>query len=168
MRSFARALVRSCTRVGYIVAIGAHAPVRWFHLILNARKAAIDLCGGSPCQLLMSYEKGERKEKGHLRGITRIFTHESLKDKVRPWMRACLMLNTGMHRCKVGCSFFTGHEWEYMCGYIQKDMGKPHYLGICLRAGRTSKSVRVKFSFYVYRRSLSHVYSCFLFVFLSR
>jgi len=29
----------------------------------------------------MSYEKGERKEKGHLKGITRIFTHESLKDK---------------------------------------------------------------------------------------
>ena len=68
----------------------------------------------------MSYEKGERKEKGHLHGITRIFTHESLKDNIRAWMRACLMLNTGMHRCKVGCSFFTGQEWEYMCGYVQK------------------------------------------------
>ena len=72
----------------------------------------------------MGYEKGERKEKGHLQGITRIYTHESLKDKIRAWMRKCLMLNTGMHRCKVGFSFFTGQEWEYMCGYVQKDMGK--------------------------------------------
>ena len=119
VRSCARALVRSC-RAMYIVAIRAHAPVRWFHLMLNAWKAAIDLCCGSPCQLLVSYEKGEKKEKGHLQGITRIFTHESLKDKTRAWMRACLMLNTGMHRCKVGCAFFTGQEWEYMCGYVQK------------------------------------------------
>ena len=79
----------------------------------------------------MGYEKGERKEKGHLQGITRIYTHESLKDKIRAWMRKCLMLNTGMHRCKVGFSFFTGQEWEYMCGYVQKDMGKPHYLFAC-------------------------------------
>jgi hypothetical protein len=29
--------------------------------MLAAWKAAIDFCGGSPCQLLMGYEKGERK-----------------------------------------------------------------------------------------------------------
>ena len=79
----------------------------------------------------MGYEKGERKEKGHLQGTTRIFTHENLKDTFRAWMRACLMLNTRMHRCKVGCAFFTGQEWEYMCGYAQKDMGKPHDLCAC-------------------------------------
>ena len=70
-------------------------------------------------------EKGERPLARH---HTNLHTHERLKDKIRARMRACLMLNTGMHRCKVGCAFFTGQEWEYMCGYVQKDMGKPHYL----------------------------------------
>ena len=122
--------------------------------MLNAWKAAIDLCGGSPCQLLMSYEKGERKEKGHLQGVTRIFTHESLKDKIRAWVRACLMLNTGRHRCKVGCAFFTGQEWEYMCGYVQKDMGKPHYL-FAWYPPIEERTCHIHF--FDYRRSLSHV-----------
>ena len=63
--------------------------------------------------------------------ILPVLAKTSLKDKIRAWMRASLMLNTGMHRFKVGCAFFTGQEWEYMCGYVQKDMGKPHYLFAC-------------------------------------
>jgi hypothetical protein len=76
---------------------------------------------------MMSYERGERKEYGHLQGVTRIMTHVSLKDRIRKWMCAALLLGTSQYRAKVGLTFFTGQDWTYMGGYIQKDQGKPHY-----------------------------------------
>ena len=69
---------------------------------------------------MMSYERGERKEYGHLQGITRIMTHVSLKDRIRKWMRAALLLGTSQYRVKIGLVFFTGQEWTYMGGYIQE------------------------------------------------
>ena len=56
-----------------------------------------------------------------------IMTHVSLKDRIRKWIRAALLLGTSQYRVKVGLTFFTGQEWTYMGGYIQKDQGKPHY-----------------------------------------
>ena len=76
----------------------------------------------------MAYEKGERKELGHLQGITRILTHESLLVRIRAWMKASLLTNTGAYRSKVSVQFFTGQTCDYMGGYVQKDKGKPHYM----------------------------------------
>ena len=39
-----------------------------------------------------------------------------------------MLLTAGQFKCKIGLSFFTGQTWEFMGGYVQKDMGKPHYL----------------------------------------
>ena len=57
--------------------------------------------------------------------------HVSLKDRIRKWMRAALLLGTSQYRVKVGLAFFTGQDWTYMDGYIQKDQGKPHYRLFC-------------------------------------
>ena len=111
----------------YIVAMGTNAPLAWFDLICTAWENAIIKCGSPSSQVMMSYERGERKEYGHLQGITRIMTHVSLKDRIRKWMRAALLLGTSQYRAKVGLTFFTGQDWTYMGGYIQKDQGKPHY-----------------------------------------
>ena len=78
----------------YIVAMGTNAPLAWFDLICTAWENAI-VKGGSPSsQVMMSYERGERKEYGHLQGTTRIMTYVSLKDRIRKWMRAALLLGT--------------------------------------------------------------------------
>jgi hypothetical protein len=110
----------------YVSACGHHVPWGWFNLVANAFKAAVDKTGDRG-QLLMAYERGERKELGHLQGIARLLTHESFKDKLRRWLRAALLLSTGMYRAKIGLVFFTGQEWEHMGGYVQKDSGKAHY-----------------------------------------
>jgi hypothetical protein len=111
----------------YIVAMGTNAPLAWFDLICTAWENAIIKCGSPSSQVMMSYGRGERKEYGHLQGITRIMAHVSLKDRIRKWMRASLLLGTSQYRVKVGLTFFTGQDWTYMGGYIQKDSGKPHY-----------------------------------------
>jgi len=111
----------------YIVAMGTNAPLSWFDLISTAWENAINKCGSPSSQVMMSYERGERKEYGHFQGITRTMTHVSLKDRIRKWMRAALLLGTSQYRVKVGLTFLTGQEWTYMGGYIQKDQGKPHY-----------------------------------------
>ena len=111
----------------YIVAMGTNAPLAWFDLISTAWQSAIVKCGSPSSQVMMSYERGERKEYGHVQGITRIMTHVSLKDRIRKWMRAALLLGTSQYRVKIGLVFFTGQEWTYMGGYIQKDQGKAHY-----------------------------------------
>ena len=43
-------------------------------------------------------------------------------------MKVALLLTAGQFKCKIGLSFFTGQTWEFMGGYVQKDMGKPHYM----------------------------------------
>ena len=76
-------------------ACGHHEPWGWFNLVANAAKAAVDKTGDRG-QLLMAYERGERKELGHLQGIARLLTHEPYKGKLRRWLRAALLLATGM------------------------------------------------------------------------
>ena len=58
---------------------------------------------------MVSYERGERKELGHLQGISRLLTHESLKERIRRWMRLALLLASGIYRAKMGFAFF---YWE--------------------------------------------------------
>jgi hypothetical protein len=112
----------------YIGALGHDAPYVWFDRISAAWRAAVDMCGdGSGAQTMMAYERGERKELGHLQGISRCLTHEGLKERIRRWMRLALLLASGMYRAKIGFAFFTGQTWEFMGGYVQKDKGKPHY-----------------------------------------
>jgi len=111
----------------YIVAMGTNAPLAWFDLICTAWENVIAKCGSPSSQVMMSYERGERKEYGHFQGITRIMTHVSLKDRIRKWMRAALLLGTSQYRAKIGLAFFTGQDWTYLGGYIQKDQGKPNY-----------------------------------------
>jgi len=39
-----------------------------------------------------------------------------------------------VQRCflqRLNIAFFTGQDWTYMGGYIQKDQGKPHYRFFC-------------------------------------
>ena len=110
----------------YVSACGHHVPYAWFNLVANAWRTAVDKTGDRG-QLMMAYERGERKEYGHLQGISRVLTHESMKEKLRRWLRAALLLSSGMYRAKIGLVFFTGQEWDYMGGYVQKDMGKAHY-----------------------------------------
>ena len=50
----------------------------------------------------MAYERGESRKLGHLKGIARLLTHESYKKKLRRWLRAALLLATGMYRAKIG------------------------------------------------------------------
>ena len=111
----------------YISACGAHAPRQWFRLMSAAWMSAVDDSGDGG-QVMMSYERGERKELGHLQGISRVLTHESQKERIRRWIRAALMISSGQYRCKIGINFFTNQEWDFMGGYVQKDMGKAHYL----------------------------------------
>ena len=112
----------------YIGALGHDAPYAWFDRISAAWRIAVDMCGdGSGAQTMMSYERGERKELGHVQGISRCLTHEGLKERIRRWMRLALLLASGMYRAKIGFAFFTGQTWEFMGGYVQKDKGKPHY-----------------------------------------
>jgi len=75
---------------------------------------------------MMPYERGERKELGHVQGTSRALAHEGLKERIRRWMRLALLLASGMYRAKIGFAFFTGQTWEFMGGYVQKDKGKPH------------------------------------------
>ena len=110
----------------YVSACGNHVPWGWFNLVANASKAAVDNTGERG-QLMMAYERGKRKELGHLQGIARLLTHKSCTEKLRKWVRAALLLATGMCRAKMDLVFFTGHEWEHMGGYVQKDSGKAHY-----------------------------------------
>ena len=77
---------------------------------------------------MMPYERGNRKELGHLQGIGRFKTHEQLLGKIRRWMKVALLLTAGQFKCKIRLSFFTGQTWRFMGGYVQKGMGKPHYL----------------------------------------
>ena len=86
------------------------------------------MCGAdSGAQTMMPYERGERKELGHIQGISRALTHEGLKERIRRWMRMALLLASGIYRAKIGFAFFTGQTWAFMGGYVQKDKGKPHY-----------------------------------------
>lgn len=113
----------------YVSALGHHVPREWFGRLFAAWKCAIQSCpDDANCQVMMAYEKGERKELGHLQGITRILTHESLLVRIRAWMKAALLTNTGAYRSKVSVAFFTGQTWDFMGGYVQKDKGKPHYM----------------------------------------
>jgi hypothetical protein len=73
-------------------------------LFANAR--FISLSAVFDFQLLMAYERGERKELGHLQGIARLLTHESYKEKLCRWLRAALLLSTGMCRAKIGLVCF--------------------------------------------------------------
>ena len=93
----------------YVSACGHHVPWAWFNLVANVFKAAVDKTGERG-QLMMSYERDERKELGHLQGIVRLLMHESYKEKLRRWLRAALLLSTGMYRAKSGLVFFTGQE----------------------------------------------------------
>ena len=113
----------------YVAAIVTHAPRGWFTLLSNAWKwkSAVETSGDT-AQVPMSYERGERKENGHIQGIARILTHISLKERIRRWMRASLMVGQGAYRAKIGLVFFTGQDWTHMGGYVQKDHGLPHYL----------------------------------------
>jgi hypothetical protein len=111
----------------YISACGHHAPRQWFRLMSAAWTSAVD-DSGHGAQVMQSYERGERKELGHLQGISRVLTHEGMKERIRRWMRAALMISSGQYRCKIGINFFTNQEWDFMGGYVQKDMGKAHYL----------------------------------------
>ena len=109
-----------------VSACGHHVPWGWFNLVAYAFKAAVDKTGERG-QLMMAYERGERKQLGHLQGIERLLAHESHKEKLRRWLRAALLLSTDMYRAESGLVFFTGQEWEHMGGYVQKDSGKAHY-----------------------------------------
>ena len=111
----------------YISACGCPAPRQWFRLVSAAWMSAVD-GSGDGAQVMMGYERGERKELGHLQGISRVLTHEGQKERIRRWMRAALMISSGQYRCKIGIIFFTNQEWGFMGGYVQKDMGKAHYL----------------------------------------
>ena len=111
----------------YVSAMGHSVPICWFELLSRAWSIAVDKSGAGS-QVIMSYERGNRKELGHLQGIARLKTHEQLLDKIRRWMKVALLLTAGQFKCKIGLSFFTGQTWEFMGGYVQKDMGKPHYL----------------------------------------
>ena len=107
--------------------MGNDAPLARFDLICTAWENTIVKCGSPSSQVMMSYERGEQKEYGHLQGITRVMPHVSLKDRIRKWMRAALLLGTSQCRVKIGLAFFTGQDWTYMGGYIQKDQGTPHH-----------------------------------------
>ena len=105
--------------------MGRSAPICWFELLSRAWRIAVDQSGAGS-QVMMSYERGNRKELGHLQGPK---THEQLLGKIRRWMKVALVLNAGQYKCKIGLAFVTGQTWEFiMGGYVQKDMEKPHYL----------------------------------------
>ena len=112
----------------YTGALGRDAPYVWFDRTSAAWRMADGMCSAdSGLQTMMSYERGERKELGHVQGISRCLTHEGLKERIRRWMRLALLLASGMYRAKIGFAFFTGRTWKFMGGYVQKDKGKPHY-----------------------------------------
>ena len=62
--------------------MGHSAPMCWFELLSRAWRIAVDQSGAGS-QVMMSYERGNRKELGHLQGIARLKTHEQLLDKIR-------------------------------------------------------------------------------------
>ena len=111
----------------YVSAMGHSVPICWFELPSRAWRIAVDQSGAGS-QVMMAYERGNRKELGHLQGVARLKTHEQLLDKIRRWMQVALLLAAGQFKCKIGLAFFTGRTWEFMGGYVQKDMGKPHCL----------------------------------------
>ena len=66
----------------YIGALGHDAPYVWFDRISAAFCMAVGMCGAnSGSQTTMSYERGERKELGHIQGISWCLTHEGLKEQ---------------------------------------------------------------------------------------
>ena len=108
-------------------ACGHHVPLAWFDLLTAAFTSAVDTCGG-PSAAMISLERGDRKNLLHIQGITRLLSHDSLTERVRNWMRAALLLGPNApYKCKIMIKPFTNQEWGYMGGYVQKDMGKPHY-----------------------------------------
>ena len=112
----------------YIKKLGYDVPYVWFDRISAAFRMTVGMCdANSGAQKMMPYERGERKELGHVQGISRLLTHEGLKERIRRWMRLALLLASGMYRAMIGFAFFTGQTWEFMGGYVQKDKGKPHY-----------------------------------------
>ena len=78
------------------------------------RPMAVGMCGAnSGSQTVLSYERGERKELGHIQGTSRCLAHEGRKERIRRrWMRLALLLASGMYRAKIGFTFFTGQTWE--------------------------------------------------------
>ena len=122
--------VPDCTWIEYsffVSACGHHVPLVWFDLLTGAFTSAVDTCGG-PSAAMMSLERGDRKNLLHNQGITRLLSHDSLTERVRAWMRAALLLGTNApYKCKIMIKPFTNQEWGYMGGYVQKDMGKPHF-----------------------------------------
>jgi len=122
--------VPDCTWIEYsffVSACGHHVPLAWFDLLTAAFTSAVDTCGG-PSAAMLSLERGDRKNLLHIQGITRLLSHDSLTERVRNWMRAALLLGPNApYKCKIMIKPFTNQEWGYMGGYVQKDMGKPHY-----------------------------------------
>ena len=93
----------------YIGALGHDAPYVWFDHISAAFRMAVGMCGAnSGSQTMMTYERDERKELGHIQSISRCLTHEGLKERIRRWVRLALLLASGMYRAKIGLAFFTG------------------------------------------------------------
>ena len=113
----------------YIGALCHDAPYVWSDRTSTAFCMAVGMCGAnSGAQVMMSYERGERKELGHLprasRGCLRTKASRSASGAGCVWLCCSRLVCTAR---KSALFFFTGQTWEFMGGCVQKNMGKPHY-----------------------------------------
>ena len=94
---------------------------------------------------MMGYERGERKELGHIQGISRALTHEGLKERIRRWMRLALLLASGMYRAKIGFVFVFSQAKR---GSSWADMSKRTKESRIIDFSRTRRLARVRCLFF--------------------
>ena len=109
----------------YVGAMGSHAPLRWWPLLIACLTALCDHDGSAAA---MGCERGDKRRLIHFQITLRLLMIEANKELLRRFIRAALNILPGSNiRVKIGLKLFTGQTWSYMLGYCQKDRGQSHF-----------------------------------------
>ena len=110
----------------YVSAMGDHVPIGWYENLKSFFEGAFGPRETATAKIGMSLERGDRKKMLHIQGIAEFESTVTSKEAIVAGMKTAMGIQRGM-KCKVDFNAFTGQDWKYCLGYIQKDEGKPHF-----------------------------------------